>query len=72
MKLQPLNDQENMMSDDLDSENNNRNKLADAIFNDLINIAKSQGNPIKKMKADKNGVFYIEKEISVDEFLDQA
>lgn len=60
------------MSDDLDSENNNRNTLADAIFNDLIDIAKFQGNPIKKMKADRNGVFYIEKEISIDELLDQV
>lgn len=58
------------MSFHLTSENDNRNTLADAILSDLIEIAKLQANPIKKMKADESGVFYVEKEISFDEFID--
>ena len=53
----------------LTSENDRRNELADEILNDLIEIAKLQGISIKKMKADQNGVFYVEQEISVEEFL---
>ncbi|MEG1916908.1 MAG: hypothetical protein RR061_09560 [Muribaculaceae bacterium] len=45
------------------------NKLADEILNDLIEISKLQGIPIKKMKADQNGVFYVEQEISIEDFL---
>ena len=53
----------------LTSENDRRNELADEILNDLIEIAKLQGISIKKMKADQNGVFYVEQEISVEDFL---
>jgi len=44
-------------------------KLADEILKDLLEINKLQGNSIKKMKADQNGVFYVEQEISVEDFL---
>ena len=53
----------------LTSENDRKNELADEILNDLIEIAKLQGISIKKMKADQNGVFYVEQEISVEDFL---
>ena len=53
----------------LDPENDKRNKLADQILKDLLEINKLQGNSIKKMKADQNGVFYVEQEISVEDFL---
>ena len=53
----------------LTSENDRRNELADEILNDLIEIAKLQGISIKKMKADQNGVFYVEQEISIEDFL---
>ncbi|OOV79746.1 hypothetical protein [Acinetobacter sp. ANC 5600] len=57
------------MSIPLDPENNWKNKIADQILKDLLEINKLQGNFIKKMKADQNGVFYVEQEISVEEFL---
>jgi len=57
------------MSITLDPENDKRNKLADEILKDLLEINKLQGNSIKKMKADQNGVFYVEQEISVEDFL---
>ena len=57
------------MSIHLDSEDDRRNKLADQILKDLLEINKLQGNSIKKMKADQNGVFYVEQEISVEDFL---
>ena len=53
----------------LDSEDDRRNKIADQILKDLLDIHKIQGNSIKKMKADQNGVFYVEQEISVEDFL---
>lgn len=53
----------------LTSENDRKNELADEILNDLIEIAKLQGISIKKMKADQNGVFYVEQEISIEDFL---
>jgi hypothetical protein len=53
----------------LTSEKDKRNELADEILNDLIEIAKLQGISIKKMKADQNGVFYVEQEISIDDLL---
>ena len=61
--------QEKFMSIHLDSEDNRRNKIADQILKDLLEINKLQGNSIKKMKADQNGVFYVEQEISVEDFL---
>lgn len=60
---------EKLMSITLDPENDKRNKLADEILKDLLEINKLQGNSIKKMKADQNGVFYVEQEISVEDFL---
>ena len=57
------------MSIHLDSEDDRRNKIADQILKDLLEINKLQGNSIKKMKADQNGVFYVEQEISVEDFL---
>ena len=57
------------MSIHLDSEDNRRNKFVDQILKDLLEINKLQGNSIKKMKADQNGVFYVEQEISVEDFL---
>jgi len=57
------------MSIHLDSENDRRNKLAEQMFKDLLEINKLQGNSIKKMKADQNGVFYVEQEISIDDLL---
>ncbi|VXA84263.1 conserved hypothetical protein [Acinetobacter sp. 8I-beige] len=57
------------MSIHLTSEKDRMNKLADEILNDLIEISKLQGIPIKKMKADQNGVFYVEQEISIDDLL---
>lgn len=59
------------MSIPLDPENNCKNKIADQILKDLLDIHKIQGNSIKKMKADQNGVFYVEQEISVEDFLKQ-
>ena len=53
----------------LDPENDWKNKIADQILKDLLEINKLQGNSIKKMKADQNGVFYVEQEISVEDFL---
>ncbi|MDM1755700.1 hypothetical protein HX122_12240 [Acinetobacter towneri] len=46
------------MSIHLDSEDNRRNKFADQILKDLLEINKLQGISIKKMKADQNGIFY--------------
>ena len=57
------------MSIHLDSEDNRRNKFVDQILKDLLEINKLQGISIKKMKADQNGIFYVEQEISVEEFL---
>lgn len=57
------------MSIYLDSENDRRNKLAEQMLKDLLEINKLQGNSIKKMKADQNGVFYVEQEISIEQFL---
>ncbi len=53
----------------LDPENDWKNKIADQILDDLIEIAKLEGMTIKKMKADQNGIFYVEEEISVEDFL---
>lgn len=61
--------QEKLMSIYLDSENDRRNKLAEQMLKDLLEINKLQGNSIKKMKADQNGVFYVEQEISIEQFL---
>ena len=57
------------MSISLDPENDWKNKIADQILKDLLEINKLQDNSIKKMKADQNGVFYVEQEISVEDFL---
>ena len=57
------------MSISLDPDNDWKNKIADQILKDLLEINKLQGNSIKKMKADQNGVFYVEQEISVEDFL---
>ena len=57
------------MSISLDPENDWKNKIADQILKDLLEFNKLQGNSIKKMKADQNGVFYVEQEISVEDFL---
>ncbi len=57
------------MSISLDPENDWKNKIADQILKDLLEINKLQGNSIKKMKADQNGVFYVEQEISVEDYL---
>ena len=57
------------MSISLDPENDWKNKIADQILKDLLEINKLQGNSIKKMKADQTGVFYVEREISVEDFL---
>ena len=57
------------MSISLDKEKDWKNKIADQILKDLLEINKLQGNSIKKMKADQNGVFYVEQEISVEDFL---
>ena len=57
------------MSIHLDSEDNRRNKFVDQILKDLLEINKLQGNSIKKMKVDQNGVFYVEQEISTEDFL---
>ncbi|QPF35783.1 hypothetical protein H0S57_03930 [Acinetobacter johnsonii] len=57
------------MSIHLDSEDDRRNKLADQMLKDLLEINKLQGNSIKKMKVDQNGVFYVEQEISTEDFL---
>jgi hypothetical protein len=57
------------MSIHLDSEDDRRNKLADQILKDLLEINKIQGISIKKMKVDQNGVFYVEQEISTEDFL---
>ena len=59
------------MSNPLDPENDWKNKIADQILDDLIEIAKLEGMTIKKMKADPNGVFYVEEEISIDDLLKQ-
>ena len=59
------------MSISLDPENDWKNKIADQILKDLLEINKLQGNSIKKMKADQNGVFYVEEEISIDDLLKQ-
>ena len=59
------------MSNPLDPENDWKNKIADQILKDLLEINKLQGNSIKKMKADQNGVFYVEEEISIDDVLKQ-
>lgn len=48
------------MSIHLDSEDDRRNKIADQILKDLLEINKLQGISIKKMKADQNGIFYVE------------
>jgi hypothetical protein len=61
--------QEKLMSIHLDSEDDRRNKIADQILKDLLEINKLQGISIKKMKADQNGVFYVEQEISTEDFL---
>ena len=57
------------MSIHLDSEDNRRNKFVDQILKDLLEINKLQGISIKKMKVDQNGVFYVEQEISTEDFL---
>ena len=57
------------MSISLDPENDWKKKIADQILKDLLEINKLQGNSSKKMKADQNGVFYVEQEISVEDFL---
>ncbi|MFW1889994.1 hypothetical protein [Acinetobacter johnsonii] len=57
------------MSIHLDLEDDRRNKLADQILKDLLEINKLQGISIKKMKVDQNGVFYVEQEISTEDFL---
>lgn len=57
------------MSIHLDLEDDRRNKLADQMLKDLLEINKLQGNSIKKMKVDQNGVFYVEQEISTEDFL---
>ena len=59
------------MSISLDPENDWKNKIADQILDDLIEIAKLEGMTIKKMKADQNGIFYVEEEISIDDLLKQ-
>ena len=59
------------MSIHLDLEDDRRNKLADQILKDLLEINKLQGISIKKMKADQNGIFYVEEEISIDDVLKQ-
>ncbi|WP_371971432.1 hypothetical protein [Acinetobacter sp. AL9] len=57
------------MSIHLDSEDNRRNKFADQILKDLLEINKLQGISIKKMKADQNGIFYVEQEVSIEDLL---
>ena len=57
------------MSIHLDSEDDRRNKFADQILKDLLEINKLQGISIKKMKADQNGIFYVEQEISIEDLL---
>ena len=57
------------MSIHLDSENDRRNKLSEQMLKDLLEINKLQGNSIKKMKADQNGIFYVEQEISIEDLL---
>ena len=59
------------MSNPLDPENDWKNKIADQILKDLLEINKLQGISIKKMKADQNGIFYVEEEISIDDVLKQ-
>ena len=59
------------MSNPLDPENDWKNKIADQILDDLIEIAKLEGKKKKKMKADQNGIFYVEEEISIDDVLKQ-
>ena len=59
------------MSNPLAPENDWKNKIADQILDDLIEIAKLEGMTIKKMKADQNGIFYVEEEISIDDVLKQ-
>ncbi|MFH7765042.1 hypothetical protein [Acinetobacter sp. BSP-28] len=59
------------MSIHLDLDNERRNQLANEMLSDLIEIAKLKGMAIKKMKADQNGVFYVEQEISIDDLLKQ-
>ena len=57
------------MSISLDPENDWKNKIADQILKDLLEINKLQGISIKKMKADQNGIFYVEQEISIEDLL---
>ena len=57
------------MSISLDPENDWKNKIADQILKDLLEINKLQGISIKKMKADQNSVFYVEQEISIEDLL---
>ncbi|WP_227500472.1 hypothetical protein [Acinetobacter sp. P8-3-8] len=57
------------MSIHLDSEDNRRNKFVDQTLKDLLEINKLQGISIKKMKADQNGIFYVEQEISIEDLL---
>lgn len=59
------------MSITLEPEDDWKNKIADQILDDLIEIAKLEGMTIKKMKADQNGIFYVEEEISIDDVLKQ-
>ena len=59
------------MSNPLGPENDWKNQIADQILDDLIEIAKLEGMTIKKMKADQNGIFYVEEEISIDDVLKQ-
>ena len=63
--------QAKLMSNPLDPENDWKNKIADQILDNLIEIAKLEGMTIKKMKADQNGIFYVEEEISIDDVLKQ-
>ena len=57
------------MLNPLDPENDWKNKIADQILKDLLEINKLQGISIKKMKADQNGIFYVEQEISIEDLL---
>ena len=57
------------MSIHLDSEDDRRNKIADQILKDLLEINKLQGISIKKWKQIKMVFFYVEQEISTEDFL---
>ncbi len=57
------------MSISLDPENDWKNKIADQILKICSISTNSKVILLKKMKADQNGVFYVEQEISVEDFL---